>query len=365
MSGEWRISILSECDSIRSPDFVRKWMNVMDVSDAAHVFFHPVIAGLWIESYRPLRDIKPLIIHAVCGEQEVIFPLVLWKRNWKNGFVRMIVPVGHSDFDYHDPVFIKKPSSDEVQGFFKALKTALDKTVCYDRILFDGIHRQFLPEYMQVVHREACLSWPLAEKDVVDGFVLPAKKSLRQDIIRRLRRLQESGQVVFARHDVSDEGKVLDSIDKMLAMHIKRWPNAYKAPGFHQRLIYEGIKAGLLDFIEMRHLGQPIAWQLNFKYKGRYSQYMPSVSEDYLKYSPGHASLGYAFACAKNDGMLVVDHLRGAEGYKSAWGGAETMIYDVAIDRNALSSRFRMFIFNALAHVKSKVRSAASVRDGE
>jgi CelD/BcsL family acetyltransferase involved in cellulose biosynthesis len=354
----WKLRLLTGWDEISAPEFVHHWTALMEKSDDAHVFFHPVIVQAWFETYRPLRDIRPLFVHAVRGEQEVIFPLVLWRRNWKNGFILMIVPAGYSDFDYHDPLFRHKPDTSEIKSFYEALQQKLDADIAYDRMLLDGLHRQYLPPYGSVVKNEACLTWPLKDAVCENNMLLPVNKHLASELRRRLRRLSEQGEVAFHQIWTSDENKLMDSLFRMLESHKKRWPNAYKAPYFHQNLVVAALNANLIDFIELAVAGKPIAWRICFKYKQRYSLYMPANCHEYTKYSPGHLSLCYALCRAKKEGMLIIDHLRGAEEYKNAWGGEETMIYDVAYDTKNILSALRRLVHKSICKADSTLKDA-------
>ena len=39
-------------------------------------------------------------------------------KNWKQVFMKSIVSVGYSDYDYHDPLFSKMISDDEKEAFW-------------------------------------------------------------------------------------------------------------------------------------------------------------------------------------------------------------------------------------------------------
>lgn len=345
--------MLTRWEEISSPSFAEKWLAIVEASPEAHVFFHPVLVNVWLETYRPIRDLQPLFVHASCAEQEVIFPLVLWKRNWKNAFLRVVVPAGHSDFDYHDPIFLNRPTAEHIQSFYEALKKVLDDKVNYDQIYLDGLHQDYLPSFTQVQHEEACLSSSLQDAPIKEGLVVPSQKSQARAVLRRLRRLEELGKVSFCCHTSTDFEAAQSSLESMLAMHMKRWPHAYKAPHFHHKLVHSGLKSGLLDFVEMSRGEIPIAWQISFMFKGRYSLYMPAVDESFYRFSAGFLIMGYALAEAAKRGFVVVDHLRGAEGYKDSWGGDLTYIYSVVSERGRLSSKFRLLVSRALLKIKN------------
>lgn len=357
---DWSVELLTTWEAIEDPGLVALWKDIAERANNAHVFFHPVLVRVWLDTYRPLRDLRPLFVHAWRGEQQVLFPLVLWRRNWKNAWLRVVVPAGHSDFDYHDPLFLLPPVPGDVATFYEALQNTLDEKVDYDRLLIDGLHEDYLPPNARVTRSDACLSWPLSEVTPVDGLVLPAKKRLAQDTRRRYRRLKELSEVHFRRFTASDADNAQQSLAMMLQMHAKRWPNAYKAPGFHQRLVAQGLVAGLVDFSEVRLDRRPIAWRISFIFKGRYSDYMPAIDSDFLKYGPGHVSLGFALAEALSAGMTTVDHLRGGEDYKSAWGGEETLVHDIVLNRDLLISRLRTITYEALCRLKKAHRRTQS-----
>ncbi|MEI7824523.1 MAG: GNAT family N-acetyltransferase [Chlorobiaceae bacterium] len=350
---KWNIRLFKSWDEIESVELLDRWEEMMERSANAHVFFHPVLVKVWMETYRPLRNIQPLFVFANCGEQQVIFPLVLWRRNWKNAFLRVIVPAGHSDFDYHDPLYLLPPNQEEVSSFYSALLASIDASVHYDRILLDGLHKEYMPDDALILHQESCLSSYLADVKCSGELVLPSQKSQARELLRRVRRLQEIGSLGFHRFTTKDGSGIKESLDKMLVMHVRRWPNAYKAPGFHQKLVLAGLNAGIVDFVEVQLNGFPIAWHVSFKYHGRYSLYMPALDDSYMNKGTGGMSLGFALFCAVDDGLEIVDHLRGSEEYKSAWGGDETMIYDVVMESRTLRGKIGIVAYNGIRKLKS------------
>ena len=351
----WKLELLTTWEAIEEAGFQKRWSELAENASNAHVFFHPTLVNIWLKTYRPLRDIQPLFVHAMNADQEVIFPLVLWRKGWKNAFLRVIVPAGHSDFDYHDPLFMQTATPEEVEGFYLALHQTLQKLNSYDRLLIDGLHENFLPSFAKVTHSEPCLEWVRKDTQIFNGFMLPLKKRLANDILRRLRRLCEVGNVHFHKFTLAEMTQAQDSLSKMLKEHAKRWPNAYKAPYFHHYLLEEGLRAGLVEFIECNLDGRPIAWRINFVYGTRCSLYMPAIDSNYLSYGPGNILLCFAIGDSLKSDFAVIDHLRGGEFYKSAWGGVETFIFDVVLDRKELICRLRIGIHEVLRKLRLKL----------
>ncbi len=349
---DWRLQLLVTWEEIENPIFQKSWTSIVEKAVNTNIFFHPILINIWLKTYRQVRKLQPLFVYAKCEEQEVIFPLVLWFQDWKNGFLKVIIPAGYSDFDYHDPLFLKNTSKNEIEAFYTALHIALNQKVLFDRFLIDGLHEPYIPQFSKVIHSEVCLSWSLKEILPVDGLILPAKKRLAQDICRRYKRLQELGSIRFRKFNSHTSIKETNAILTIIKMHSKRWPNAYKAPDFHRTLLEEGLRAGLVDVVEMSLNGQPIAWQVSFSFKGRYGLYMPTIGDKHQQYGPGHLSLGFALAEAQKSGTIIVDHLRGSENYKKSWGSTETQIFDVMMDRKVLMSRVRIWINKLMSIIK-------------
>ena len=87
-------------------NFRANGFNGQKIMSIAHVFFHPALCMAWLETYRPIRKLEPLFCIGDSNHNHFFLPLVLWRKNWKNAFQKVIVPVGYSDFDYHEPYCI-------------------------------------------------------------------------------------------------------------------------------------------------------------------------------------------------------------------------------------------------------------------
>src|SRR2546428_13089151 len=71
---EWRFEWVTSWQEIWSEGFTRRWQGWMAESANAHVFFEPATARAWVDTFSPLRDVKPRFLVATCGPANLVFP---------------------------------------------------------------------------------------------------------------------------------------------------------------------------------------------------------------------------------------------------------------------------------------------------
>jgi CelD/BcsL family acetyltransferase involved in cellulose biosynthesis len=311
---------ITDWDTIWSDDFLNQWLGWMEASENAHVFFHPAMVRAWVDTYMPIRDIRPMFCIVTQGETTIFLPLVLWHKNWKNAFVRSIVPVGYADFDYHDPIV----SGDTLiswelfwNEFFKEVESTWGND--FDTIETDGIRKNSIGSSINWQEGEVCPYIDLSPFSSGDEFLQSLKKNLRQDTKRRVRRMEESGECKFEVFDPDELEAALKTLPDLLHHHTLRWPNAYKAPNFHENLVRALLPAGLLHFSRIILNGKTISWRIGFMYRSKYYSYMPAFDIEYNQFSPGKVHLFYCIEDAIKRDILIYDQLRGAELYKNEW----------------------------------------------
>lgn len=298
---------------------------IPDLARSSHVFFHPTMIEAWLKTYIPLRKLTPIYIKATQGESTLFLPLVLWTKNWKNAFVRSIVAIGYSDFDYHNPIILgAEPDNKSISAFWEELIFFLKSKYKFDSFIFDGI-----TDVMAIgegwKRGEICPQLNLKDISNEDELMKFFKTSLRGDLRRQMRRLEEIGQLQFKEYN-SWEEIPSETFKEFMRQHSLRWPKAYKAPHFHENLLREGLKSGVVHFSTLSVGDKEIAWHLGFSYRKRFYYYMPAGNQDYLKYSPTKVHLFYLIRRAVEQGYDVFDHLRGEENYKSGWSNGHIYV---------------------------------------
>lgn len=330
----WKFNIISDADK-----GLKACADQFNAAINPHVFAHPDLLLAWLKTYRPMRHMQPVFVTGTANDgNTVTFPLVHWHRNWKNAFLNILVPIGYSDFDYHDPLFTMPLANKQL--FWSELLAFLKKEINFDNILIEGITDNIALDSAQWEKGEICPQLNLDGIDSEDDLMRFFKTSLRGDIRRQMRRLSEIGELTLAEYNSYDSIPP-KTFEAFMYNHQLRWPKAYKAPHFHENLLRDGLKAGCVHFSVLKAGDKEVAWHLGYEYNGVYYYYMPCGNQEYLKYSPTKVHLFYLVRRAVEKGYSVFDHLRGDENYKDGWSNDFRYVHTVTVRNKSLSSKLK------------------------
>ncbi len=340
----WNFHIETAPERIFSPDYVAEWIALYNQCDT-HVFNHPLLIRAWIKTFSASNHITPIWIHGVDSDTNArsLWPFVLWRRNWKNAFIRVLMPAGGGDFDYHTPLIYPNANLDQ---YYTELINFLQKSVDCDKISISGIPDSHLPAVkMGWTQGEICPMLMLKDIPDVDTLMRFFKTSLRGDLRRQMRRLGEIGPLSMA--EITSQEDVNVEFNSFMSAHSSRWPNAYKIPGFHRLLLSEPLlKSDIVSFTALRAGQTTVAWHLGFQDKNRFYYYMPAGNPEFAQYSPVKVHLLKLVERAISLNIPVYDHLRGEETYKSGWSNAAQHVNALHIDSLELTSKFKRNILN-------------------
>lgn len=356
MRYSWELRIYQSWDEVDDPGFLNQWGRWIEQAPDGHVFFHPAILTAWTDTYRKLQNISPLYCVASCGDITVFLPLVLWSRNWKNGFLRVIIPAGNSDYDYHDPI-ITAPVTDEIMHSFWAM---LDEQlfgnpkIKYDEVNLAGIRFPGNSDGWGN-DEQSCPYTDLTDYEAYDRYFASMKRSLRHEMERKKRRLLEFGTLSCRHFKPFETSEALCSLPGFLDAHAKRWPNAYKASGLYEAVFSNGISEGLVRFSELRINDEVIDWNIGFQFKNRFYYYMTASPylEQYAKYSPGIMHLSFLIENCFSEGVQIFDFLRGAYRFKGEWTDKDVQLHCYTKQKKGIENRLRNSVFGALEKLKT------------
>ena len=118
-----------------------------------------------------------------------------------------------------------------------------------------------------------------------EDFLQSLKTSLRGDIRRQIRRIEKIGKLRLV------DFKIFLKRWKYCLLFWncteKRWPKAYKAPGFHENLLNYGLDKNIVHFTALRVNDKTMSYHLGFKFNHTYYYYMPAIDPQYENLSPG------------------------------------------------------------------------------
>ena len=193
----WRFNIIQDWNSVWGENNLQVWNYHLKLSPFSHVFFHPTMVKIWLDTYIPLRKLTPLFVWGESTDgNKVLLPLVMWKKDWKGAYMRSIIPVGYSDYDYHDPLFLNSPNEEELSSFWDELLILLH-TYSADEILLEGFRDMCVVTKNEWAQDEICPSLDLTKIPSEESLMAFFSTKLRGDIRRQIRRLGEMGTLRF------------------------------------------------------------------------------------------------------------------------------------------------------------------------
>jgi CelD/BcsL family acetyltransferase involved in cellulose biosynthesis len=346
MPGPWNIHLLTSWDEVLSDAFWARWESWYAAASSRHVFFSPVLAKVWLDTYLPLRNLNPLYVVAESEGVTVFLPLVLWRRNWKNAWQRVVVPVGDSDYDYHDPLVEGDLESINWSGFWESLRDVVRERC--DVCSLDGIRSHCVPSgQSSLVQSETALFADLRGCSSGDEYLSRRGHNLRHDLKRRIRRLGELGTVAHRVFAPDQVGQALASVSLALKHHRKRWPLSYKAPGFHERLVRKAVPSGLLLVSCLEVNGAEVAWRLNLADGPVVRDYIVALDDSWSPQAPAKVLRYHDMDYAIRQGFEGCDFLRGAEDWKASWATNAAPLYRMGFRSGRPASLVRTWLIDS------------------
>ncbi len=327
-------------EEILDASFIERWDETYKSSINRDVFQEPQLNLAWIKTYLPIRTIKPIFCIAKYGDVFFFWPLIKWHQNYKNAFLKKIIPVGYSDFDYHDPL-TNCESENLYSEFIEELIAEISKNYQFDKIELNGLKTKFNHKNL-ILEKEFCPYLNFSSINTEDELFLKLSTKLRGDIKRQIKKIEDNGKLeLIALSNIED---ININLNTFLDLHSKKWPNSYKAPKFHINLIENGLKCKRLHFSILKCGKEIISWHLGFIDNTTLYYYMPIINDKWKNYSPGKIHLFFLNKFAIENKLLIFDHLRGEENYKNGWTNEKKKLYILEIYSQNILSKIKISI---------------------
>jgi CelD/BcsL family acetyltransferase involved in cellulose biosynthesis len=304
-------------------DFATLWLKHGEMLSWTCPFVLPPWVKAWWKVFG--HDIRPLIAVVRHGEGiSGIAPLMIQDET-----VRFL---GSPDLcDYFDFVVAR----DDETRFFSTLFSELSAHGIKDMDLGpmrpDATVQKFLSKHDLVdsmecrVDREDVFS-ELDLPDAWDGFLDDLSGKQRHEIRRKLRRLEEAGDIRFRRIDNSTPLPEAMEIFLQLFTMNREDKAAFMTPSmvsFFQALASALAEEGLLRLFLLDVDKQPVASVFCFDHQGTRYLYNNGYDHAYQGLSVGLISKVLSLKTAIDDGLRCYNFLKGGETYKRHLGGKE------------------------------------------
>ena len=200
----------------------------------------------------------------------------------------------------------------------------------------------------------------LAESDPqsLENFFRGSRKHLRQELDRRLRRLNEAGVVEFV---------VTSTVTpELMTTYFELESNGWKGrrgtavtdnpvvANMHQEFAGKMADHGTLFIYELKLDGKTIAMSLNIRDEDRTTHWKTSYDEEFARYSPGNLLFRELLNDSIRHGSREIDFLSPSTQYKRAWASGEREHVGFYIFRRGLfGSLLSMWKFSAVAGLRN------------
>lgn len=322
-SSEWTFEWITSWDEIWASAFQEQWKAWLADSPTAHVFFEPALVRAWHDTYRPLRKLEPRFAVARHGGDGLVFlPLVCDRGGWKDAWQRALLPVGHCEFDYHDPIAVGRADEALWSSYWPALEREIvrrwlghmdmvllgrfRKTTSLGEFGYDDV------DQVPYVDVTGCNS-------IVEFLAGGDHKKLRQDVGRKLRKLDEHGTPELRMYRDGEAGKLKQILSRFAEEHHRRWPSASTPYSFYSLLADHCDLGNTLVFSELVSGGEPLSWKVCFRYGKLFFMYVQAMCKEHEDYYPGIIHSYMCIDWAIKAGCHTVFLGRGNENWKSAW----------------------------------------------
>jgi CelD/BcsL family acetyltransferase involved in cellulose biosynthesis len=322
---EWRHSWLA----VWQPDLQEAWRSALDNGGRWNVFQEPELVRAWVETRGAALNARPMVGLATDqAGRRVVLP---WQVvDYGGRFIRrrVVEPLGGSFFCYQHPI-AEQADSINWPAFWDAVRESV-RSSC-DQALLRFVH----PCYAEGAYSAPCgEEYPLLElagATDLDAVLLRCSANHRGDVRRRLRRLNEKGEVRLWVAGPCEVSAALDDFDRrFLPAYAALWEsrtagNQFLRPGvadFVRTVIRHGLPAGWAHYTVLKVGGSAIAWHIGLVGRREFYWWIPTYDRTWEQWSPGKVLLGMLIDHGIRQGWTRWHFLTGGHRYKLEWNPA-------------------------------------------
>jgi CelD/BcsL family acetyltransferase involved in cellulose biosynthesis len=179
-----------------------------------------------------------------------------------------------------------------------------------------------------------------------EEFLSTAKRHVRQEIVRRRRRMEELGARCYLWRDPSSLDR---AIDRLAALHRLRWSSrtrhhAFSSPeylDFHREVMHRFFRRGWLRLLVLEIGEEIVAMRYCFRFRDEVFAFQSGFDPAYGRLGPGSVLMGHLLENSIGEGVRRVDMLKGDYPHKRSWSREHRTTTRLRVYRRTLGGLLR------------------------
>ena len=323
-----RVEVIGNFESLVSAKSA--WDRLVDLAGIDHPFLSHDWIQSWWESFGAGRKLNILLVKD--GEELIgIAPLMMSRQRMYG------IPVRELGFIYNDhtPRFDFIVARDHASVYEAVWGHLSDRREEWDLLKLCQIDSgsRTLLELPLLAAASGCQvgTWPSIESPYLrlegsfDQYFKSLNTGLRQNLKRRMKRLEERGAVEF--ECVSAEEQIDSALPEAFRMEAGSWKHSAgtaiechpELRKFYSLVAHRAARRGALYLTFLRANGQRIAFDLSLIHNNKRFILKPGYLQEYHTCSPGQQLTAMTIRDAFARGLTEIDFLGAAEAWKLSW----------------------------------------------
>ena len=311
---------------------VKEWDGLLSRSDSSHMFFSHWFLKSW---YKLLGHDQELINFEIRknGDLTGVVPILKEKSSFILG--------GDSElFDYQQLIIEKGMEREVITAFFDYISEKDWKTLELPSVSNNSqqinILKEIAKERNYSIESEQSAVSPILElPDSWDLYVSSLRKKHRHELRRKIRRIENMGQVQNISVTKPSDTDIDDFFNLMrLTSDAKSAFLTKNIEGFFRLLIQNACERNHLNLSFLEFNSKRVAGCLVFDYQNDFMLYNSGYDASNRELSAGLINKAYTIKQAIELGRSRFNFLKGSERYKYELGGVDEPIHNILIIRN-------------------------------
>lgn len=318
----WRFRWVTEWDAVWRGEVAERWQRLASGSTVANAFHEPALVRAWAETVGAATGAMPVVGLADAPDgTEVLLPWVITPQRGSRVTRRVLEPMGHALFGYHDPLAAAPLAEAEWSAFWASVRPSVP--VAYDSALFRLVHAEIAVASAAptVMENSPVLEFSGGDFD----FVLRRlSKNAREQVRRSARRIAEAGGRF---ESLTGAAAAAEVAGPLATAHRTLWRARPAGSVLDQprvldaftRFAREGTVAGWARLDRLVMDGAAIAWHFGLVHRTGWHWWLPAYDAASAMPSPGAAMLAHVVEQAVGAGAARLHLMIGNQRYKQRW----------------------------------------------